>query len=236
MAAAHLRIGFQASQRALNHLNQPPTSQPEAKEITMSRISRICRQPGVPVGLARTLPSAAAAPADLANPGGAACMSAGMCPAPAWLSFRRIVAIPFEACVAAVESWPRTGQDGEVRIGQSRLRGPIKHDRDLGTCRIEARLDRGPLRSLLRMRLDIDCWSSSPSSTAFELIPCGRVRPTAAYFRAGHLLLDSLTHLLPQHVPPQHLAVSPQSGHTRITADPFRANGCQEQFSLRGRR
>ena len=41
------------------------------------------------------------------------------------------------------------------------------------------------------MRLDIDRWSSS--STAVELIPCGRVRPTAAYFPAGHLLLDALT-------------------------------------------
>ena len=32
--------------------------------------------------------------------------------------------------------------------------------------------------------------------TALELIPCGRVRATASYFRAGHLLLDSLTHSL----------------------------------------
>jgi hypothetical protein len=154
-------------------------------------------------GLAPVLPSAAA-PAALANPGGAASLSAGVCPALGWLSFRRIVDIPFEACVAALESWQRTGQDGEVRIGQSRLRGPIKHDRDSDTCRIEAGLARGPLRSLLRMRLDIDRWSSSPSSTAFELIPCGRVRPTAAYFRAGHLLLDSLTHSLPEHVPTRH--------------------------------
>ncbi len=52
------------------------------------------------------------------------------------------------------------------------------------------------------MRLDIDRWSSS--STAVELIPCGRVRPTAAYFRAGHLLLDSLTRSLSQHLPPAH--------------------------------
>jgi hypothetical protein len=202
----------------------------------MSRISRIGRQPGGPAGLARVLPSAATAPAALANPGGAASMSAGMGLALGWLSFRRIVAIPFEACVAALESWQRTGQDGEVRIGQSRLRGPIKHDRDSGTCRIEARLARGPLHSPLRMRLDIDRWSSSPSSTAFELIPCGRVRPAAAYFRAGHLLLDSLTHSLPQHVPSQHLAASPQSGHTRIAANPFLANGRQEQTTLRGRR
>jgi hypothetical protein len=52
------------------------------------------------------------------------------------------------------------------------------------------------------MRLDIDRWSSS--STALELIPRGRVRPTAAYFRAGHLLLGSLTHSLLQHLLPAH--------------------------------
>jgi hypothetical protein len=46
------------------------------------------------------------------------------------------------------------------------------------------------------MRLDIDRWSAS--STALELIPGGRVRATAAYFRAGHFLLDSLTRSLLQ--------------------------------------
>jgi len=71
-----------------------------------------------------------------------------------------------------------------------------------GTRRIEVRLARGPLRPRVRMRLDIDRWSSS--STALELIPCGRVRPTAAYFRAGHLLLDLLIRSLPQHLPPAH--------------------------------
>jgi hypothetical protein len=45
------------------------------------------------------------------------------------------------------------------------------------------------------MRLQADEWSS-PSQTALELIPCGRFRPTAAYFRAGHLLLDWLARSL----------------------------------------
>jgi hypothetical protein len=189
----------------------------------MSRIPRISRRPGVSVALA--------------EPGGAASMSRGICPVLGWLSFRRIVAIPFEPCVAVLENWQRTGQDGEVRIGQSRLRGPIKHDRDSGTCRIQARLARGPLRSPLCMRLDIDRWSSSPSSTAFELIPCGRVRPTAAYFRAGHLLLDSLTHSLSQHVPTRPLgcdtAIHPRAQHGESVP-------CErvpkEQTTLRGRR
>jgi hypothetical protein len=40
-----------------------------------------------------------------------------------------------------------------------------------------------------------------PVCTVVELIPCGRVRPTAAYFRAGHLLLDLLTRSLLQYLP-----------------------------------
>ena len=79
---------------------------------------------------------------------------------------------------------------------------PIKHDRDSGTHQIQVRLARGPLRPLLRMRLNIDRWS--PSTTALELIPAGRIRPTAAYFRAGHLLLDTLARSLPQQSPAAH--------------------------------
>jgi hypothetical protein len=135
-------------------------------------------------------------------------MSAIMCSALGWLSFRRIVDVPFETCVVALESWQRTGLDGEPPIGESRLRGPIEHHLGSGTCQIEVRLARGPLRPLLRMRLDIDRWSSS--STALELIPCGHVRPTAAYFRAGYLLLDSLTRSLSQH-PPQAQARGTES-------------------------
>ncbi len=142
-------------------------------------------------------------------------MTAGRGSVVGGLSFRRIVDIPFETCVAALESWQRTGQDGGLSIGQSVLRGPIEHDRGSGTCRIEVRLARGRLRRRLRMRLHIDRWSS-PSTTALELIPCKRVRPTATYFRAGHLLLDSLTHSLPQHAPAQlvvHATASQPHGH-----------------------
>ena len=129
-------------------------------------------------------------------------MSAGTYSVLGGLPFRRIVDVPFETCLAAVESWQRTGWDGALRIGESRLRGPIEHDRDSGTRRIEVRLARGPLRPLLRMRLNIDRWSAS--STALELIPCGRARPTAAYFRAGHLLLDSLARSLSLQLPAAH--------------------------------
>jgi hypothetical protein len=46
------------------------------------------------------------------------------------------------------------------------------------------------------MRLNIDRWSGPAARTALELIPGTRVRPAAAYFRAGHLLLDALTRRL----------------------------------------
>ena len=119
----------------------------------------------------------------------------GMGSGPSWLSFQRIVDIPFEACVAALESWRLEGCGGALQVGHSHWRGPVEHDQGSGTCRVEVRLARGPVRPPLRMRLDVDRWSPS-SRTALELIPCGRVRGTASYFRAGHLLLDSLTHSL----------------------------------------
>lgn len=117
------------------------------------------------------------------------------------LSFRRIADIPFETCLATFDSWQLTGHGGERRLGDSLLRGPIERDPRAGTCRIEVRLARGPLRPTVRMRLDIEPWS--PTATALELIPCQRVRPSAAYFVAGHRLLDFLTRTLPVRVPVQ---------------------------------
>ena len=133
------------------------------------------------------------------------CAGTGIGPGPGWLSFRRIVDIPFEACVAALESWQREGYGDGLRAGQ--LRGSVEHDRGSGTCRVEVWLARGPLRPPLRMRLHVDCWSSS-STTALELIPCRRVRATASYFRVGHLLLDSLTRLLQPQRQTQSLDMS----------------------------
>jgi len=115
------------------------------------------------------------------------------------LSFRRIVDIPFDACMAALQSWQLTGHDGELHLGNSLLRGPVEHDPHLGTSRIEVRLARGRLRPAVRMRLDAEPWSAT--ATALELIPCQRVRPSAGYFEAGHGLLDCLTRELPARVP-----------------------------------
>ena len=107
------------------------------------------------------------------------------------LSFWRITHVPFAAWLAALERWELTGHGSELRLGNSQLRGPAEHDPHFGTCQIEVRLARGALRRPLRMRLDIDYWSAT--STALTLIPCQRVRPGTAYFRAGRRLLDSLT-------------------------------------------
>lgn len=157
----------------------------------MGRIPRIRRWLSVPAGLAQNPWQPATS--SSAN-WGKGSPSADMCSAVGWLSFRRIADIPFGACLAALESWQRTGQDTELHVRQGLLRGPIEADRDSGTCRIQVRLPRGPLRRPLLMRLGIDHWSSS--QTALELIPYKRARPTAGYFRAGHHLLDSLTHSL----------------------------------------
>ena len=127
-------------------------------------------------------------------------MSTSMIPVLESLSFWRIVDVPFETCVAALDSWLRTRHGGELRFGGSQLLRPMEHDRDLGTRRVQVRLARGSLYPPLRMRLDIDRWSSS--STALELIPSRLVRPTADYFRAGSLLLNSLTRSLPQRPEP----------------------------------
>ena len=143
-----------------------------------------------------------------------------------WLSFPRLIDLPFETCVAALESsGGARAKAANCTSVQSRLRWPIEHDRDRGTCRIEAGLARGPLRPPLRMRLEIARWSPPSSRTALELIPCQRVRPTAAYFRSGHLLLDSLTR--PAAAAPAGAATSaasPQPSHTR-TRTPGRDAG-----------
>jgi hypothetical protein len=127
-------------------------------------------------------------------------MTISMVPDLGSLSFWRIAGVPFDTYVAALDSWLPAGH-GELWLGGSQLLAPMEHDRDLGTRRIQVRLARGPLHPPLRMRLEIDRWSAS--STALELIPCRLVRPTADYFRAGRLLLDSLTRSVSQHPDPR---------------------------------
>jgi hypothetical protein len=117
------------------------------------------------------------------------------------LSFRRIADIPFDAYMAALDRWQLTGHDAELRLGHTLLHGPIERDHHSGSCRIEVRLARGPLRRPVRMRLEIEPWS--PTATVLELIPSQRVWPSAAYFAAGHRLLYFLTRPLPVRVPAQ---------------------------------
>ena len=54
-------------------------------------------------------------------------------------------------------------------------------------------------------------WSSPPPRSTLELIPCRHVRPSAAYFPAGHRLLDSLARSLAGPRP----APSRTAGHQR---------------------
>jgi len=162
-------------------------------------------------------------------------MSGGTRPVRGWLSFQRIVDIPFATCVTAVESWQLTGPHGGRHAGQSLVCGPVEHDRDCETCRIQVRLARGELRPRLRMRLEFDHWSSSPPRTAMQLIPCGRVRPSVAYFRAGHLLLDWLTGALAQHSLAQRPATPPQTSPTPVRANPGQENTCAEHPDMRHR-
>jgi hypothetical protein len=125
----------------------------------------------------------------------------GLPPLANLLSFREIADLPFDDCIAALESCQLTGHDGELRLGNSLLRGPLERHQYFGTGQIKVRLGRGPLRPPVRMRLVMAPWSST--TTALELIPCQQVRPGAAYFAAGHRLLDSLTRTLPARVPVQ---------------------------------
>ena len=90
--------------------------------------------------------------------------------APIWLSFPRIIDIPYEICIATLESWPRLGRDSELRIGPSRLRWPIEDERDDGMRRIEVGVDRGRLRAPRRMSMEISRWSRWPA----ERQPCTR--------------------------------------------------------------
>jgi len=178
-----------------------------ARTAWQARLHRrqVRRWPGDLAGLAGVVPTAStAASAASAHRAAGASMSAGMYSAMGLLSFGRIIDIPFDSCVLALGSWRRAEENGKLHIGQSLLRWPIEYDRDCSPWKVEVALARGPLRPPLRMRLEIDRWSTS-SRTALELIPCQRVRPTATYFRSGHLLLDSLAHSLRQHLPAQHL-------------------------------
>ena len=191
----------------------------------MSRIPRTGRRLTMPARRAKRCWQSAPSTASASQT--ADSTSADKDPVAGPLSFRRIVDIPYQACVAALGGW-QAGQHGELPVGQIKLRGPFERDRDSGTCRIEVRLARGPLRPRLRMRLDIDRWSAT--STVLELIPYRRVRPTAAYFRAGHRLLDALSHSLPQCAPP------PRLGSATASQPPAPHNEPQRGGAGRGRR
>ncbi|MBO0833175.1 MAG: hypothetical protein J2P28_19175 [Actinobacteria bacterium] len=131
------------------------------------------------------------------------------------LALQRRSAIPLATYLAALENWQHAGHAGELRLGRSLLRGPIELDPNFGVWRIEVGLARR-VRPPLRMRLEIaSCYSGA---TILELIPLGRVRPSASFFAAGHCLLDLLTAAVRVGVPAQcrtgqdHLGASVGTG------------------------
>jgi hypothetical protein len=110
-------------------------------------------------------------------------------------------------CSSLLGQLPRHGADCAIRLSRRHPLMPhcvSRRRRKPSTASPQSQRDgngvRQPSWRSMRRALASIRWSSS--STALELIACGRVRPTAAYFRAGHLLLDSLTRSLPQHLPP----------------------------------
>ena len=115
------------------------------------------------------------------------------------LSFRRIEGTAFDTYLAMLKGWQLTGNDSELCLGGSLLRGPVEYDQFFGTWRIQVCLDRGRLRRPVRMRLEIAPWHAG--ATILELIPCQRVRPSAAYLAAGDRLLDCLTRTRPVPAP-----------------------------------
>lgn len=99
------------------------------------------------------------------------------------LSFRRIADTPFDTYMAALDSWQLTRHDGELRLGNSLLRGPIERDRHFGTCRIQVRLARRPLRPPVRMWAGTRCIPSRRDALRrLSLTPgrFGRVRGLSA--------------------------------------------------------
>src|SRR5215471_12397523 len=63
---------------------------------------------------------------------------AGLAPVGGPLSFRRIIDVPFQTWVAALDGWQRTGHR-DLLVGDSLLRGPASQDRETGTRRIQVR-------------------------------------------------------------------------------------------------
>jgi len=100
----------------------------------MRRIPRTGRWLSMPARRARHSGRPAASTSRAADS-----TSTGSCPVAGPWSFRRIVDLPFQACVAAQDNGQPAGQHGKLPVGQSPLCGPIERDPGLGTCRIEVR-------------------------------------------------------------------------------------------------
>ncbi len=66
-------------------------------------------------------------------------------------------------------------------------------DAEVAEPRTAVEVPRGRFRRPWRMQLRLTpWWPGARSRTLVELVPCGKVVPTARYFDAGHRLLDEV--------------------------------------------
>src|ERR1700722_9425342 len=114
------------------------------------------------------------------------------------MSFREIADIPFDAYMAALDSWQLTGHRGELRLGHRLLRGPAERGSPL---RYHA--DRGALGLRAAAPSGADA-ARDRALVAHRHRPRTHPVPTGeaerSLLRGGHRLLDSLTRPLPVRV------------------------------------
>ena len=117
------------------------------------------------------------------------------------VAFTRLVDIPFEQCVAALETWWLIEGTGPGQKGgaQSHLVGDLERPLGTGGCRIGVRLARRAPWPGSLMELEVWPWSSSRGLTLLELVPRRTVNPSRRYFQAGHAFLDMLIEALRLH-------------------------------------
>ena len=101
----------------------------------------------------------------------------GMSAARAWLSFRRIVDIPFGTCAAALGCGQLTGPDGGRRAGRPLACGPAEHDPATGSCRADRQVRRAPAQNTRISRTEHpNMQPPVPSTSKSENAPDRRFR------------------------------------------------------------
>lgn len=107
--------------------------------------------------------------------------------------FLRVIDVPFDLAVTALDGWLRDAPRGILKTGRHWLVGPLHAVPGTGQAWIEVRAQhRAPWPAGV-MELQVTPWSLDCRTTGLELMPRRHLRPTPRYFSAGHLLLDTLS-------------------------------------------